>query len=87
MFDNSGFGGSSMFDSNHGGHLDAFERDHAECLLHDCDTYDQVMKKEGYYSSSTRIRGGKSWSQTWEELKILLFFDVVVTVILTLMGF
>ena len=86
MFDDSGFGGSSMFDSNHDGHLDAFERDHAECFLHDCDTYDQVMKKEGYYSSRSGSRGGKSWSQTWEELKILLFFDVVITIILTLMG-
>ncbi|CBK74209.1 hypothetical protein CIY_14110 [Butyrivibrio fibrisolvens 16/4] len=86
MFDDSGFGGSSMFDSNHDGHLNAFERDHAECFMHDCDTYDQVMKKEGYHSYSSSHRGGKSWSQTWEELKILLFFVVVLTVILTLMG-
>jgi len=40
MFDDSGFGGNSMFDSNHDGHLNAFERDHAECFFHDCDTYD-----------------------------------------------
>ena len=86
MFDDSGFGGSSMFDSNHDGHLDAFERDHAECFLHDCDSYDQVMKKEGYSSSSGGHRGGKSWSQTWEELKILLIGTAVLTVILTLMG-
>ena len=86
MFDDSGFGGSSMFDSNHDGHLNAFERDHAECFLHDCDSYDQVMKKERYYSSSSGRRGGKSGAQTWEELKILLFFVVVLTVILTLMG-
>ena len=84
MFYDSGFGGSSMFDSNHDGHLNAFERDHADCFLHDCDTFDQVTKKEGYYSR--RSSGGKSWSQTWEELKILLFFDVIITVILTLMG-
>ena len=86
MFDDSGFGGSSMFDSIHDGHLNVFERDHAEYFLHDCDSYDQVMKKEGYYSSSSGRKGGKSWSQTWEELKILLFFVVVLTVILTLMG-
>ena len=87
MFDDSGFGGSSMFDSNHDGHLNAFERDHAECFLHDCDTFDQVTRKEGYYSNSNRSGGGgKSWSQTWEELKILLILDVVFTVILTLMG-
>ena len=53
MFDDSGFGGDSMFDINHDGHLDAFERDHAECFLHDSDTYDQVMKKEGYCGSHT----------------------------------
>ena len=57
MFDDSGFGsgfgGDSFFDSNHDGHLNAFERDHAECFLHDCDTYDQVMKKEGYCGSHT----------------------------------
>lgn len=47
MFDDSGFGGSSMFVSNHDGHLNQFERDHAECFLHDYDTYDHVMKKEG----------------------------------------
>lgn len=42
MFDDSGFGGNSMFDSNHDGHLNAFERDNAECFLHDSDTYDQI---------------------------------------------
>ena len=84
MFDDSGFGGSSMFDSNHDGYLNAFERDHAECFLHDCDTFDQVVKKEGNYSSGHR--GGKSWSQTWTELKWILIGTVVFTVIGTLMG-
>ena len=37
MFDDTGFGGHSMLDSNHDGHLNAFERDHAECFLHDSD--------------------------------------------------
>lgn len=60
MFDDSGFGGSSMFDSNHDGHLNAFERDHAECFLHDCDTYDQVMKKEGSTVGYERRPSGKS---------------------------
>lgn len=35
MFDDTGFGGNSMFDSNHDGHLNAFEKDHVECFLHD----------------------------------------------------
>ena len=86
MFDDSGFGGSSMFDSNHDGHLNAFERDYAECFLHDCDTFDQVTRKTRYYCNSSRNRGGKSWSQTWEELKLLLILDVVLTIILSLMG-
>ena len=84
MFDDSGFGGSSLFDSNHDGHLNSFERDHAECFLHDCDTYDQLMGKERYYSS--RKSSGKSCSQIWDEVKIFLLLDVVLTVIFTLMG-
>lgn len=60
MFDDSGFGGNSMFDSNHDGHLNAFERDHAECFLHDCDTYDQVMKMEGSTVRYERRSSGSS---------------------------
>ena len=85
MLDDSGFGGSSMFDSNHDGHFNAFGRDHAECFLHDCDTFDQVTQKERYNGSSSN-RGGKSWSQTWTELKWILIGTVVFTVIGTLMG-
>ena len=85
MFDDSGFGGSSMFDFNHDGQLNAFELDAAECFLHDCDTFNQVIGKEGHYSGRHRF-GLKSWSQIKEELIILVVLDVVITVILTLMG-
>ena len=84
MFDDSGFGGSSMFDSNHDGHLNAFERDHAECFLHDCDTYDQVMKKEG--SSGGCRRTGSHSSVDWSGLIFWLVIVAIVTTIGTLMG-
>ena len=54
MFDDSGFGGDSMFDADHDGNLNAFERDNAECFLHDSDTYDQVMEEEDYSSNTNR---------------------------------
>ncbi len=82
MFDDSGFGGNSLFDSNHDGHLNAFERDHAECFLHDCDTYDQVSRKEGY-SSNYRHTG---FSIDWSTLIRWIIYTVVFTIIGTLMG-
>ena len=74
MFDDSGFGGSSMFDADHDGHLNAFERDNAECFLHDSDTFDQVIAKEnlssgGYRSSMNR--GGSKKEYTPEEIEKL----------------
>ena len=66
MCDDSGFGGNSIFDSNHDGYLNAFERDHAESFLHDCNTYDQVMAKEGY-NASRRLSTRYSKSQTNQQ--------------------
>ena len=76
MFDDSGFGGGSMFDSNHDGYLNAFERNHAECFLHDCDTYDQVMKKENF--SSNRGRRASGSGDTIATLIILFIIIFVV---------
>lgn len=84
MFDDSGFGGSSMFDSNHDGHLNAFERDHAECFLHDCDTFDQVIKKEG--SSDNYSRTGSYSSVDWSGVIFWLVIVAIITTIGTLMG-
>lgn len=78
MFDDSGFGGSSMFDSNHDGHLNAFERDHAECFLHDCDTFDQVLKKESFSSSTRRNTSGKGDTITTLIIWFVIIFVVCV---------
>lgn len=63
-----------IFDSNHDGHFDSFERDHAECFLHDCDTFDQVIAKEnlsaGGYRSGNK-RDGKRREFTPEEIEEL----------------
>ena len=56
MYGESGY--DSIFDSNHDGHFDSLERDHAECFLHDCDTFDQVMARDKI--SSGGYRSGKS---------------------------
>lgn len=53
MFGESGY--DSIFDSNHDGHFDSFERDHAECFLHDCDTFNQVLEKEHVSSGGSSI--------------------------------
>ena len=65
MWEDSGFGSGlhgidSLFDSNHDGHLNAFESDHAECFLHDCDTFDQVLAKEGSLSSGRNYSSAKN---------------------------
>lgn len=84
MFDDSGFGsgfgGDSFFDSNHDGHLNAFERDHAECFLHDCDTYNQVMKKEGFsgnYSSRAERENAYYIMIIKKQLKIIFVLAIL----------
>ncbi|WP_033154298.1 hypothetical protein [Pseudobutyrivibrio ruminis] len=69
MRDNSGFGGNSLFDSNHDGHIDAFEADQAECFLHDCDTYDQIAFK------SSGSDGDKSTTRYSNSLKVERIHD------------
>ena len=84
MFDDSGFGGKSLFDSNHDGHLDAFERDHAECFLHDCDTYDQVTKNEG---KSRRELENEALIRTIKlQLKVLAILAVVYLLLIAILG-
>ncbi len=61
----SGFGGDSFFDTNHDGHIDAFEADHAECFLHDCDNYDQIDYHGGGYShQSPRTKGKLTFNES-----------------------
>ena len=76
MFDDSGFGGNSMFDSNHDGHLNAFDRDHAECFLHDCDTYDQLMKTEG-----STVRYERRSSESSDVIATLIKWFVIIFIV------
>ena len=57
MFDDSGFGGNSMFDMNHDGHLNSFEADTRDCFLHDKDTFDQIKIEPGKYRGSNNSSG------------------------------
>ena len=83
MFDDSGFGGESMFDANHDGHLDAFERDSAECFLHDCDTFDQVMKKERLSSGGATSKKGSSIAEDFAHLfELLSIIAILATIIM-----
>lgn len=76
MCDNSGFGGNSIFDSNHDGHLNAFERDHAESFLHDCNTYDQVMVKEGYHGYRSQSARYSKSRVIQQNLKIKYYINL-----------
>ena len=82
MFDDSGFGGNSMFDMNHDGRLNGFEADARDCFLHDKDTFDQV-KISG---SGKRRSYGKAPEDSLMEIGLWIIGVTVITVVLTLMG-
>ncbi len=94
MFDDDfGFGGNSMFDANHDGNLNAFERDNAECFLHDCDTYDQVLDKEGEINGTSPKVGQNNsgehkpnWPKFWADLKFAIILVAIVTILGKLVG-
>ena len=83
MFEETNLSGNSLFDSNGDGHLNAAERDHAECFLHDCDTFDQVIKKEGFSYNSHRynnnqIEKGPFLIKVFTVLVIVCILDAIL---------
>ena len=81
MFDDSGFGGNSMFDMNHDGRLNGFEVDTRDCFLHDKDVYEKVKIQRSDYQKKQTNSNLEISKEAWLLIVGTVFITVLVEVI------